>query len=315
VEIEVDLAESAVPGGFCVHERRFTPELPVLSVSGKVNFVKDRDSRFIDPVTGSGLRLSGGTWEPRIHEAGWMRLDGDWSFRGVWSPFWRAYWNDAPGATVRVGRERVGLEPERVVFLPAFTEYECVPGEGGMGHVWIHFSVEVPGMAPGPRVADLNPVSRAVWEELAGDIRASADPSRLVLRSLAALHLAWSRLEDAAAPVPPAWLADWFRRARERLHDAPDLEEMARETGMGRRTFLRRFREASGGTPMDTFQELRIAEACRLLRYSEASIESVAEATGFADRHHFSRVFKRRMGRPPAAWRRSAHHPDAGRKI
>ncbi len=50
--------------------------------------------------------------------------------------------------------------------------------------------------------------------------------------------------------------------------------------------------------------ERRIREACRRLALSADSIEQVAEAAGFANRHHFSRVFKRFAGCGPAEFRR-----------
>jgi transcriptional regulator GlxA family with amidase domain len=55
--------------------------------------------------------------------------------------------------------------------------------------------------------------------------------------------------------------------------------------------------------PHQFIMENRTKEACRLLAFSDQSIEEIANRTGFANRHHFSRAFARRMNRGPAAYR------------
>ena len=54
------------------------------------------------------------------------------------------------------------------------------------------------------------------------------------------------------------------------------------------------------GPVHDGMSQLIVAQ---LLHLESMSIESIAQACGFADRFHFSRVFTRIMGAPPAAYR------------
>jgi transcriptional regulator GlxA family with amidase domain len=75
---------------------------------------------------------------------------------------------------------------------------------------------------------------------------------------------------------------------------------------MSRRSFLRWFSEEIGETPMAWLRRIRIREACRLLRFGNQSLDEIAEATGFADRHHFTRVFTAMTGMGPAAFRRAS---------
>jgi AraC-like DNA-binding protein len=44
--------------------------------------------------------------------------------------------------------------------------------------------------------------------------------------------------------------------------------------------------------------------ACHRLIHTHDSIEQIAEAHGFANRFHFTRVFRAVRGTSPAAWRR-----------
>lgn len=59
-------------------------------------------------------------------------------------------------------------------------------------------------------------------------------------------------------------------------------------------------------TPARYVVERRIAAATQELVFTQDSIERVAARLGFANRYHLTRVFTRRMGIPPAAYRRKA---------
>ena len=49
---------------------------------------------------------------------------------------------------------------------------------------------------------------------------------------------------------------------------------------------------------------MRIEAAKAMLRRREAPLSSIALACGFADQSHFTRVFTRRVGLSPGAWRK-----------
>jgi len=65
----------------------------------------------------------------------------------------------------------------------------------------------------------------------------------------------------------------------------------------------RRLRAESGITLGGLLNELRLAEATRLLRGSDAEIGTVAEAVGMDDQNYFSRWFRRLTGQTPTRWR------------
>ncbi|CDN43173.1 helix-turn-helix domain-containing protein [Paenibacillus sp. P22] len=80
-------------------------------------------------------------------------------------------------------------------------------------------------------------------------------------------------------------------------------EELAGEAGLSVRHFHRLFAEAAG-KPLSRFvQELRIREACRLLRSTSMGVERVAEACGYQDRSFFSVLFRRHTGLTPREYR------------
>lgn len=77
---------------------------------------------------------------------------------------------------------------------------------------------------------------------------------------------------------------------------------IARHAGVSPRHLDRLFRE-TGESFVATYHRLRLARAQVLLRQSSLSISEVAVAVGFSSAGHFSRTFKRHLGRSPSALR------------
>jgi len=87
--------------------------------------------------------------------------------------------------------------------------------------------------------------------------------------------------------------------------DAPTLSELAALAGLGKFQLLRRFKKAYGTTPHDWLLQRRADRARGLIRQGFGLAEAAA-STGFADQSHMTRVFMRRFGFTPGAWR-AAH--------
>lgn len=82
------------------------------------------------------------------------------------------------------------------------------------------------------------------------------------------------------------------------------LASLAQQVGLTERTFLRRFKRATGLKPTEYLQQTRIAAARVELEGTTSSIEQVAVLVGYLDTPAFSRVFKQIVGLPPGAYRK-----------
>ncbi|MEM8748077.1 MAG: helix-turn-helix domain-containing protein [Actinomycetota bacterium] len=86
------------------------------------------------------------------------------------------------------------------------------------------------------------------------------------------------------------------------------VDELARRAAMTPRTFARRFKAATGTTPLQWILQQRVTVAQRMLETTTASVDVIAATCGFgsaaAMRQHFTRI----VGSSPSAYRSTFRH-------
>lgn len=232
-----------------------------------------------------------------------------WTMRSLHSPFWRLYFNLDEGAWVRHGGEDSILLDAGVPYLVPAGSHLSSGLYRPVRHLFCHFLVDGEG--------------RGVARQLH-----KMDMDDATLRRLTKLaeELLLHPLQDGEncpemVAVLGAVLSDhgFLPRGRRLLHPGVgkvmhvlearnyppmDNQQMAELAGMSTNALIRAFSMETGSTPQQWLREKRIVMACHRLVHTTESIDEVAEAHGFANRYHFTRVFRAVRGVSPAAWRR-----------
>lgn len=81
------------------------------------------------------------------------------------------------------------------------------------------------------------------------------------------------------------------------------VEQLGLVFGLSQRTLVRRFRSATGLTPIGYLQDLRINKACELLTRTNHTISEITLLVGYKDTTSFIRLFKKKTSRSPAEYR------------
>jgi len=81
------------------------------------------------------------------------------------------------------------------------------------------------------------------------------------------------------------------------------IEQLLVEVPSSRRNLVRRFKQATGITPIEYLQRTRIEAAKKLLEQSRQSILEVMLETGYNDLKSFRQLFKKNVGLSPKAYR------------
>jgi len=84
---------------------------------------------------------------------------------------------------------------------------------------------------------------------------------------------------------------------------AHSLQSLARLVGLAPRSLGRRFRQATGQTPMQYLRDLRLREARSLLLHSDLAVAEVGERCGFGSASRFAQSFRSGTGLSPRAYR------------
>ena len=82
--------------------------------------------------------------------------------------------------------------------------------------------------------------------------------------------------------------------------------DIAGKAHMSANSFARLFHENIHLSLQEYIRKKRVEKACNLMHHTPDSIDQIASSCGFADRHHFSKVFKQVMNVTPAYYKK--HH-------
>ncbi len=82
------------------------------------------------------------------------------------------------------------------------------------------------------------------------------------------------------------------------------LQDMIDKAGMSERNLIRRFKKATGYTPLQYLQEQRLHAAKELLEKTQHSFEEITWKVGYQDVNSFRDLFKKRNGITPGGYRK-----------
>lgn len=88
-------------------------------------------------------------------------------------------------------------------------------------------------------------------------------------------------------------------------HQAIDMTRLAQQHGFSVRTFNRRFKLATGLTPLEYLQQRRLQAASSLLRDSNLTVSEIGQQVGYGDASYFTRMFRRSFDLTPQQYRES----------
>jgi len=93
-------------------------------------------------------------------------------------------------------------------------------------------------------------------------------------------------------------------RIERNFNQSFSYDELAREYGMSRRTLERRFKTATGETPLTYQQGIRVEAAKRLLENKNDSFDEITYRVGYEDSSTFRKIFLKQTGLRPSDYRR-----------
>ena len=140
--------------------------------------------------------------------------------------------------------------------------------------------------------------------------------NRVARRLVIAPHREGGQAQYILQPVPKTeddTLAAVFTWAQRHLDRDLTIASLATKARMSRRTFIRRFEDATGMSPGEWVVQARVARARELLEATQLPIEGVATETGFGSADALRHHFRTRLGTSPANYRAAFRVPAGGK--
>jgi len=263
-----------------------------------------------------------------------------WCIQRLSYPYWRLYWNKTPGAYVYY-KKKVALDPEQIILIPPHTAFStnieaegeenrqdyCLEGglvqtaekeveareNGNILHFFIHFNLGYtfdnisPAIYHFPAEPDLLKYIKEIIRNLKAGKRNFGFGESIEIFHLISSVIGLIPAEAWGRPGISADILKTMNYIQRHLEEQIPNGKLALMAGMATNSFARLFKQQTGHTPQSYIRKMRIESASMLLLHSGASINRIADETGFSDRYYFTKVFKQETGVSPALYRKNLH--------
>ena len=264
----------------------------------------------------------------------WLK---QWRHQRLSFPYWRLYWNKAPGAFVFF-EQKHELNPDHILLIPPYTpfytdihfernetsepyvleggwinsgEMEAVSIENGfIPHFFIHFNLgyRFDNIKPGIYPAMITDEQKELIGILTDNLM-QGNMSFSTGHSMTMYNLIISAMKE----IPEESWEDYtvgnkiqklLNHIIQNLSEKLTNDKLAGLVHMAPNSFVRLFKQQTGQTPQDFIRKKRVEHASKLLYHTDQSIKQISEECGFSDRYYFTRVFTRVMEDSPASYRK-----------
>jgi AraC-like DNA-binding protein len=268
----------------------------------------------------------------KIHCCRYWKLS-EWEFNNLSFPFWRLYYNTIGGASIIFNGKEVLLDESIVVLIPPYTsfstslrhskteslsgsrleseeEYLTLKEQQMVDHLFVHFNFgfQYDRVQPGIYQFTTGNQLKILLDEIR--ILTISNSSNFGFRHTMLIYQLIIQLVNSI----PRDKRDSLKIDNRVLkvidyidqHYADDIsnDQLGKIASMAPNSLLRLFKMSTGFTLQQFLQNKRIEKAIILMHNQGASIDQIADACGFSDRQHFSKVFKRIVSIAPAQYRK-----------
>lgn len=231
-----------------------------------------------------------------------------WSLSNLSAPFWRLYVPIDTGGVVHWQGRAHHLRPGSAVLIAPHTSASTTLIHS-FRKAYVHAAWAVHGRnsLPGVTIHSVAIDARQASSRTALAALTTMSADTLALTLTARLLTALSELPERAwkphTPVSPAVAQVQAVLDRHR-QQPPGNVALGRLVGLHPHSLVRRFTAEVGCAPQAYAMGRRLDEAAERLAASDEAVETILTDLGFHDRSHFTRLFRRRWGCPPAEYRR-----------
>lgn len=214
---------------------------------------------------------------------------------------------------IRSGRRTVRAEEGDIIFFPKGIFYNAMwEGAPFLDFYSIHFKKAMNAVNSSPkclqRVPGLRQKTERYFSEIHGLLSEKSDATEPAdgCKAVGLFYLLCSELSgrlEADNDLYPDVLVAAMRYMERNYRDNFGISSLSEECFVSESRIYYLFRHYLDTTPVRYRNELRVAEASKLLTSSKLTIEEVSERCGFNSSNYFRTIFQSLTGLPPSKFR------------
>ncbi len=252
-------------------------------------------------------------------------------------PYWRIYWNKSSGGIISFAGRTIEMIPGQIILIPPYTAFSSwlkgntIPpsgynlegarmeegmkeadlvNEGAVLHLFIHFNLGMPYdfIAPQLFCFEVYQDLRNDLEELSLSLQQNNEqlsvPSSLLIYKIIMLSVSRISKEYWNLATTDQRMLNVLREIEDHIPEELTNKRLSKVANMAVNSFARFFKEEIGMPPQQFVRERRVRKTSILLHHTAEPIDEIARLSGFCDRFHLARVFKKVTTYSPAQYRK-----------
>jgi AraC family transcriptional regulator of arabinose operon len=92
---------------------------------------------------------------------------------------------------------------------------------------------------------------------------------------------------------------------KKNIHKTLTIDELSKQQNLSVSHYSRSFKNKTGSSPINYFNQLKIQKSCQYLYFSDRNIKEICTELGFEDQFYFSRLFRLITGVSPSKYKKS----------
>jgi AraC-like DNA-binding protein len=260
-----------------------------------------------------------------------------WECNEMSFPYWRLYWNKTSDGEISYLDQSFKMDINTIFLIPPFTPFNThisehiriTEGINVAGsridktqdeeelardyllHLFIHFNMGVPfdRVLPGIYKIEINQEQQKRLQKVTEFLKTENVNFplnlNLYLHSIITEHIANLKEELWQTTTIDKRIIDVIRLIERELDKNLSNDDLAGHIKMATNSFIRLFQSEMQTSPQHYTKQQKIDRACLWLLHSDLKIDNIAGSLGFADRYHFSKVFKKLVLKSPADYRKA----------
>lgn len=218
--------------------------------------------------------------------------------------------------SIWLGEKEYHLEANDAFCIPRYQGHRyCANQEDPWSILWVHFKGEDTQYYPIEdrniiKFTSINSMYRMIYffELLFGVLEGNYTLGNFIyISQVLSLILAeiYYREKWDTTQAQNRNITDVVRYMYKNIHRNLTLDQISQEFELSKSYLNLIFQESTQHSPIDFFINLKMKEACKILRATDLYIYEVAQLVGYSDQYYFSRLFKKVVGMTPKDYKKS----------